>query len=427
MASSSTTTSEPSHPSPIEGGIDKNLQPFFVLHKALPLKPEKKDSKSGKPRRKIELSQSFHQSSEKSAALPPEEDVEQFYEQLRLQACNVAWSEIEGAIEVSLRQINLNIFEEVRRWVFDSFAEIKSTGSHSASRSLCPYPLVTDGICRQIFSAFILTTTFQELSAHLKSNGCHVANLSSLDFTSKHGITGCLRSLLRQLVMVTLDSYDIAVLASWYCEAENYDKPVVVVIDDLEQCSGPVLAEFISMLSEWIIKIPIILALGVATTIDAPRKLLPTEALRHLNSFRFTLASPSERLNVIVEGILAKPCLGFTIGHEVASFLRNYFSRQDGTITSLIRALKIACTKHYSMEPLSFLGHFVHGEERENAWVQICEALSITRLSYAFDHPSCQREKFCERSSSSLFQGLSDFRRLWKGWTSVLMLTDYIH
>lgn len=47
--------------------------------------------------------------------------------------------------------------------------------------------------------------TFEELGKHLKAQGCHVANLSSLDFTAKNGIGGCLRSLLRQFLMSTLD------------------------------------------------------------------------------------------------------------------------------------------------------------------------------------------------------------------------------
>lgn len=42
--------------------------------------------------------------------------------------------------------------------------------------------------------------TFQDLGVHLKSNRCHVASLSGLDFLAKHGIGGCVRSLLRQLV-----------------------------------------------------------------------------------------------------------------------------------------------------------------------------------------------------------------------------------
>jgi origin recognition complex subunit 3 len=47
--------------------------------------------------------------------------------------------------------------------------------------------------------------TFEELGSYLKSQGCHVANLSSLEFSVKNGIGGCLRSLLRQFLMVTVD------------------------------------------------------------------------------------------------------------------------------------------------------------------------------------------------------------------------------
>lgn len=47
--------------------------------------------------------------------------------------------------------------------------------------------------------------TFKELGLHLKSQGCHVANLSSQDFLPKSGIGGCLRSLLRKFLMVTFD------------------------------------------------------------------------------------------------------------------------------------------------------------------------------------------------------------------------------
>lgn len=47
--------------------------------------------------------------------------------------------------------------------------------------------------------------TFADLGHHLKSHGCHVANLSSLDFSVKNGITGSIRSLLRKFLMVSLD------------------------------------------------------------------------------------------------------------------------------------------------------------------------------------------------------------------------------
>ena len=41
---------------------------------------------------------------------------------------------------------------------------------------------------------------------------------------------------------------DVSVLASWYCEAENFDQPIIIIIDDLEQCSGDVLGELVMMM-----------------------------------------------------------------------------------------------------------------------------------------------------------------------------------
>lgn len=80
--------------------------------------------------------------------------------------------------------------------------------------------------------------------------------------------------------------------------------------------------------------------MGVATT-DTAKKLLPSDALQHLQSSKFTLGSPLERMNAVVEAVLVKPSFGFNIGHNVAVFMRNYFLGHDGTITSFVRALKV--------------------------------------------------------------------------------------
>ena len=53
--------------------------------------------------------------------------------------------------------------------------------------------------------------TFTELAQHLKSRGCHVANLSSLDFYEKNGTSNCLRNLLRQFLMGSTDVSDKAI------------------------------------------------------------------------------------------------------------------------------------------------------------------------------------------------------------------------
>ncbi|KAG1355438.1 putative Origin of replication complex subunit 3 [Cocos nucifera] len=290
--------------------------------------------------------------------------------------------DVDNNLQDILRQINLNLFDEVQRWVLESFSNIKSIRPHKTSEIQKPYPLVMDTICRKIPTALILTKnaefvddllTFQELGGHLKSSGCHVAYLSSLDFSVKHGMA------------------DISILVSWYCEPENYDNPVLVIIDDMERCCGAVLAEFITMLSEWVIKIPIIFIMGVATSFDAPRRLLPSDAQQHLHPCKFSLGSPCEKMNALIESVLVKSCSGFSIGHKVAAFLINYFLRHDGTITSFVRALKLACVKHFEMEPLSFLGLDILDEECEIFQQGQCDSLPDSLRNHAFNLPSCQR------------------------------------
>jgi origin recognition complex subunit 3 len=198
------------------------------------------------------------------------------------------------------------------------------------------------------------------------------------------------------------------VLASWYCEAENYDQPIIVIIDDMEQCSGGVLGELVMLLSEWVIKILIFFVMGIATTLDAPKKLLSSEALQRLEPCKLALGSPLDRMNALVEVILVKSCAGFCIDHQVEMFLRTYFCRHDGTITSFISALKLACSKHFSLEPLSFLCIGMLEDDCEEFWRDKFEALPQQIRKYAFGLPSCASAKNSSNSSNSMVEGLSN-------------------
>jgi origin recognition complex subunit 3 len=53
-------------------------------------------------------------------------------------------------------------------------------------------------------------TTFRDLAEHLQSNGCHLAKLSAAELSVKHGVGGCFRSLLRQLLSDVPDVSDMA-------------------------------------------------------------------------------------------------------------------------------------------------------------------------------------------------------------------------
>lgn len=118
---------------------------------------------------------------------------------------------------------------------------------------------------------------------------------------------------------------------------------------------------FISF-SEWAVKIPMILIMGV-TTLDAPRSVLPSHVLQQLCPSKFILGSPAERMNAVVDASLVRWGSGFCIGHKVAIFLRNFFLNQEGTLTSFIRALKVCklssycCLYHVASHMLYFSCH----------------------------------------------------------------------
>ncbi|TVU30974.1 hypothetical protein EJB05_22633 [Eragrostis curvula] len=382
-----------------------NIQPFFVLHKA----STASSAPSSRGRRRIDTSQPASpnpKSSKRSRDVDATDgDDSELYERLRLEAFHRTWSKIQATIDEVLRGINLKLFDQVLQWVQESFSAIRAVAKPHHTEIQQPYPLITDVICRRVPTAFVLTknaefvddiTTFRDLAEHLESNGCHLAKLSAAELSAKHGVGSCFRNLLRQLLSDVPDVADVSALASWYCDTENYDHPIIIIIDDLEQCSGDVLGELVMMLSEWVIKIPIFFVMGIATTLDAPRKLLSSEALQRLEPCKLTLGSPSDRMNALVEAILVKPCAGFCISHEVAMFLRNYFFRHDGTITSFISALK----------------EYLHEK-----FVALPEAMR----QYVSGLPTCASGNNSSNSRKNVAAGLSELLKVHKDWSAVLL------
>lgn len=160
-----------------------------------------------------------------------------------------------------LHNINADVFNEIDSWVHKSFSTICSSGKPDINKAACSYPIVTDVLAKQIFTALVVMSefllypnlnrlnmwiykqnmqviarvvtnkervtliltyivtcwfadnlefvddlqTFADLGTHLHSRGCHVANLSSVDFSAKSGIGGCLRSLSRQILKDSID------------------------------------------------------------------------------------------------------------------------------------------------------------------------------------------------------------------------------
>ncbi|XP_015878379.3 origin of replication complex subunit 3 isoform X1 [Ziziphus jujuba] len=406
MAVNSVSPSEFDSSTPPESS-EKNLQPFFILHKA---------SSRSSHRRRIHLSP--------SKSVIKTDDL-----LLRMEAFQSVWSEIHSASKDVLRDINTSAFNDIYHWVRQSFHAITSYGMPGFGQATRSFPLLTHATSKQLFTGLVLTKnmefvddllTFEELGLCLKSHGCHVANLSSTDFSAKNGIGGCLRSLLRQFLMVSLDAADMSILASWYREQGNYNSPLIVIVDDMERCCPSILSVFILTLSEWVVKIPIILIMGVATTLDAPRNILPSNVLQQLCPCKFVLGSPAERMDAVLEAALLRQCSMFCIGHKVAVFLRNYFLNQDGTVTSFIRALKIACAQHFYMEPLSFMAGALFEEDNQGFQGER-NVLLEGMLKYASELSSPDSDTRAEQIDTTLTCRLRELKRLQKCWSSIVL------
>ncbi|CAN6872763.1 unnamed protein product [Brassica oleracea] len=402
---------------------ENDIRPFFVLHKA---------SSGSKPTATVKAKRRIESPSPKLAKKSEIESVEeedgQFFSTLRLKVFETVWSKIENTIQDVLRDSNSKVFSGVHNWICESFESVRSSGALSLSEAVRSYPVLSQPSSKQLFTALVLTrnlemvddlSTFEDLGLHLKSQGCHVAKLSSMDFSAKNGVGGCLRGLLRQFVMPTIDVADVTVLASWYRENGNHKNPVVIIVDDTERCSGSVLSDLILILSEWAVKVPIFLIMGVSTAHDAPRKILSANALQRLCASRFTLSSPAERMDAVLEAVFLKPCSGFTVSHKVALFMRSYFLCQDGTLTSFVKTLKIACLQHFSLEPLSImLEHFCQDNQLPGEGTGL---LTEATMKHAFDLPSVTRNKITRSTCEMLPQFLLDLQRMPNPWSIVVL------
>lgn len=57
-----------------------------------------------------------------------------------------------------LRNINLDVFNEIDKWVHESFDAISSRGKPEFARVTCSFPIVTDATSKQLFCGLVLTS-----------------------------------------------------------------------------------------------------------------------------------------------------------------------------------------------------------------------------------------------------------------------------
>lgn len=85
-----------------------------------------------------------------------------------------------------------------------------------------------------------------------------------------------------------------------------------------------------------------VLIMGMATTGEAVRTLLPSNALVRLRLWRFALKPPHELLEVVMRAVMIDSFCALEFSHEVVAFLYGFFQGHDLTVTAISRAFKVS-------------------------------------------------------------------------------------
>ncbi|CAM6101126.1 unnamed protein product [Calypogeia fissa] len=408
-----------------EGDADENhLQACYVLHGLVrdTETGEGLSTKAGGKRKCKDHSQceSLHSRANESP----------IYGQRRCQAFNTVWGRIRKLIEDIMEDQNQDIYEEMQQWICnrqygDAQLDICQNGNAvplgEDARQSAQLPTACSTARKQLQTALLFLggvdpsdheKTFDGLVGHLRMHRCHVARLTSLDFSLKAGVAGLLRVLFRQLIMCSPETTDMEILRAWHREPNNHGIPVVFVIENAESCESKVLAELILLLSDWIGEIPMVLIMGMATTDEAIRRLLPSNAVVRLRLWRFSLKSPHELLEVVMRAVMIDSFCALELSHEVVAFLYSFFRCHDLTVTAISRAFKVACMEHFWKEPLSFLCGQVLKNISKTELEEECAALPKELLKHAAKLPSVKR--FSEAKSNDLPLSTHMAESLWQ-------------
>ncbi|CAN7989232.1 unnamed protein product [Ixodes hexagonus] len=165
----------------------------------------------------------------------------------------------------------------------------------------------------------------------------------------------------------------MSMLASWYksavekapCSPSKRQKrtgssvrkgdPIVVILEDLEGFKSTVLQDFILICSNYIDQLPLVLILGVSTTVNTVHRLVPQRASSCLAIETFSSIPVTEYLSQVFEKVLLDPSVPFKLGPRVFQLIVDVILFHDFSLANLLQMLKMCIFEHYYSTSTSVL------------------------------------------------------------------------
>ena len=153
-----------------------------------------------------------------------------------------------------------------------------------------------------------------------------------------------------------LPIYDLQLLCAWYDKlSELGPRQLVVILSDFESFDSNLLARFLTILNSYYPRLPIVLVINLATTMDSFTMSLPNSVLRCLKTCQFALNPSNEIMNVLVEKLFLESTSGLKLNFECMEYLLQQYQLYDLSVSKFISCLKYAVMDHYSNHPLCLL------------------------------------------------------------------------
>ncbi|XP_046552797.1 origin recognition complex subunit 3-like [Haliotis rubra] len=306
----------------------------------------------------------------------------------RLEAYQSLWEIVDTDIKIMQSDLNSQIFEELLAFAASSHSPRSS--DEEEGRHLCK-------AIQEIPTAALITgvntpdhaVMFSNLVQLLKERvSSLVATLRSKDCPN---LKTTLSKMISQLtsnpdLMLDDDDDDVApkrkqaactvsTLCQWYnskfrsassspkkrrsgggaVETTMSQPPLVVVLEDMESFLPHVLQDVISICSNYIHELPLVLVFGIATSVTAVHRLLPNSVSSLLCMEKFQAPPSSEYLTQVINKVLMTATFPFKLGPKVFQLLLDIFLYHDFSVLNFIKGLQFCMLEHFYNQPLSHL------------------------------------------------------------------------
>ncbi|ORX85318.1 hypothetical protein BCR32DRAFT_265718 [Anaeromyces robustus] len=130
---------------------------------------------------------------------------------------------------------------------------------------------------------------------------------------------------------------------------------IILFIEDFECFDVLLLQDLISIFSGYSEELPIILLIGIATSLETFHQSLPISSLSLLQIEKFKLLQSYECINEIIEKIFIENVDFFKLGIKPYQYLLDNFNFLNLSVDSFIRGIKFSVMYHFYSNPLSIL------------------------------------------------------------------------